>query len=81
MKNWLHFARTFGISKDDCDYLKPKGNPRPTKTLMEHIIQVDPDLKMKKFIQTLMKMQRSDVVNTLRKVLSGNTCFNYTSNL
>ena len=48
---------------------------------MEYIIQVDPDLRMRQFIETLIKMQRIDVVNTLEKVLSGNTCFNYTSNL
>ena len=69
MKNWLHFARKLGVSKEDCDSLKPKGNPSPTKALVEHIVQVDPGLKVKTFIEALVKMQRIDVVNALGKFI------------
>lgn len=67
VKNWLHFARKFGVSKDDCDHMKPKGNPSPTKMVMEYLVQVNPQLTLKQFIETLMKMQRKDVVCSLKK--------------
>ena len=75
MKNWLHFACKLGVPKEDCDSLKPKGNASPTRTLMEHIVQVDPDLMVQRFIEALKKMQRTDVVNALRKLLLGNSYF------
>ena len=71
LKNWLHFARRFGISRNECDELKPKGIPSPTKKLMEYIVQVNPDLTLKQLIQTLIKMKRLDVVNALRKFIGG----------
>ena len=75
MKNWLHFACKLGVPKEDCDSLKPRGNPSPTRTLMEYIVQVDPDLTVKRFIEALKRMQRTDVVNVLRKLLLGNSYF------
>ena len=75
MKNWLHFARKLGVSKEDCDKLKPKGNPSPTKALVEHIVQVDPGLTVKTFIEALVKMQRIDVVNALGKFICGKQTF------
>ena len=72
LKNWLHFAWTFGIPKNECDVLKPKGNPSPTIKLMEHIVQINPDLTVKQLIQTLKKMKRLDVVNALTKHLGKN---------
>ena len=72
LKNWLHFARKFGITKNECDNLKPKGIPSPTIKLMEHLVQVNPDLTLKQLIQTLKKMKRLDVVNALRKLLGKN---------
>ena len=72
MKTWMHFARKFGVSKDDCDSLKPNGKPSPTRALLEYIVQVDPDLKVKTFIEALVKMQRMDVVNALGKFICGN---------
>ena len=75
MKTWMHFARKFGVSKDDCDSLKPNGKPSPTRALLEYIVQVDPDLKVKTFIEALEKMQRMDVVNALGKFICGKqTC-------
>ena len=47
MKNWLHFAWKLGVPNEDCDNLKPKGNPSPTRALIEHIGQVDADLTVK----------------------------------
>ena len=75
MKNWLHFARRLGVSKEDCDNLKPKGNPSPTKALVEHIVHVYPDLTVKTFIEALVKMQRIDVVNALGKFICGTKLF------
>ena len=75
MKNWLHFARKLGVSTEDCDNLKPKGNPSPTKALVEHIVQVDPGLTVKTFIEALEKMQRIDVVNALGKFICGKQTF------
>ena len=72
LKNWLHFARAFGLSRVECDYLKPKGNPSPTKSVMVHITQVHPDLTVKQFIQILVKMKRIDVVNALKESCCGN---------
>ena len=78
MKNWLHFAFKLGVPKEDCDNLKPKGNPSPTRALMEHIVQVDPGLTVKTFIEALKKMQRIDVVNALRKLFLGKSLnYNY----
>ena len=78
MKNWLHFACKLGVPKEDCDNLKPKGNPSPTRALMEHIVQVDPGITVKRFMEALIKMQRIDVVNTLRKLFLGNSLnYNY----
>ena len=78
MKNWLHFAWKLGVPKEDCDNLKPKGNPSPTRALMEHIVQVDPGLTVKTFIEALKKMQRIDVVNALWKLFLGNSLnYNY----
>jgi len=73
LKNWLHFARRLGISRNECDELKPKGIPSPTKKLMEYIVQVNPDLTLKQLIQTLIKMKRLDVVNALRKFIGETT--------
>ena len=70
-KNWLHFAKKFGIATEKCDYLKPKGIPSPTKQLMEYIVQVNPDCTLAQFIQALVKMQRHDVVNALKQFFSG----------
>jgi len=67
LENWLHFARAFGLSRVEGDYLKPKGNPSPTKSVMVHITQVHPDLTVKQFIQMLVKMKRIDVVNALKE--------------
>ena len=78
MKNWLHFARKLGVPKEDCGSLKPRGTEAsPTRTLMEHIVQVDPDLTVKTFIEALNRMQRTDVVNALKKLLLGNSYFLY----
>ena len=73
-KNWLHFARELGVSKDECDSLKPKGNLSPTRALMKYIVQVDPDLTVKRFMEVLEKIQRIDVVSALRELIRGNTC-------
>ena len=72
MKNWLHFARELGVSKDECDSLKPKGKPSPTRALMKHIVQVNPDLTVKTFMDALEKMQRKDVVSALKDKIRGN---------
>lgn len=74
MKNWLHFAQKFDISRKECDGLKPKGIPSPTKKLMEYIVQVNPDLTLKQLIQALEKMERRDVVNALTKFFGGKNC-------
>ena len=81
LKNWLHFARKFGISKEECACLEPKGIPSPTKKLMEYIVQVNPDLTLKQFIQTLLKLQRRDVVNALEKFLCGKIIFEFVRQL
>ena len=72
-KNWLHFARELGVSKDECDSLKPKGKPSPTRALMKYIVQVDPDLTVETFMDALERMQRKDVVSTLKDKIRGNT--------
>ena len=77
LKHWLHFARKFGISKEECDYLQPKGIPSPTKKLMEYIVQFNPDLTLKQFIQTLLKLQRRDVVYSLEKYFCGKIIFEF----
>lgn len=73
-KNWLHFARELGVSKEERDSLKPKGNPSPTRALMKYIVQVNPDLTVERFMQALEKIQRKDVVRALRELIRGNTC-------
>ena len=72
MKNWLHFARELGVSNDKCDSVKPKGKPSPTRALMKHIVQVNPDLTVKTFMDALEKMQRKDVVSALKDKIRGN---------
>ena len=73
MDNWMHFAHKFGLSKEICDSLKPTGTPSPTRALLEHIVQVDPGLTVKRFIEVLIKMERMDVVDALGKIIYGNT--------
>ena len=73
MDNWMHFAHKFGLSKEICDSLKPKETPSPTRALLEHIVQVDPGLTVKRFIEVLIKMERMDVVDALGKIICGNT--------
>ena len=73
MDNWLHFAHKFGVSQETCDNLKPKGNPSPTRALIERIVQVYPRLKVKSFMEVLIKMERIDVVDALAKIIFGNT--------
>ena len=77
MKNWRHFAQKFDISRKECDGLKPKGIPSPTKKLMEYIVQVNPDLTLKQLIQALNKMERRDVVNALTKFFGGKNYLGY----
>ena len=77
LRNWQHFARRFDISMKECDDLKPKGIPSPTKKLMEYIVQVNPDLSLKQLIQTLIKMNRHDVVTALRKFFCGKNYLRY----
>ena len=73
MDNWMHFAHKFGLSKEICDSLKPKGTTSPTRALLEHIVQVDPGLTVKRFIEVLIKMERMDVVDALGNIICGNT--------
>lgn len=71
LKNWRHFARKFGVSLDECNNLKPEALS-PTKTLMEHIVQVEPKLTVKTLIEALKKIGRRDVVLALTKFFLGN---------
>ena len=73
VKNWLDFAHKFGISRSECDSLKPKGNPSPTIALIKFIVQVDPDLTVKRFIEALKKIYRFDVVDALIESFPGNS--------
>ena len=65
------------MSKEHCDYLKPKGSPGPTKIVMEYIVHVNPHLTVKELVETLMKIQRRDVVYSLKKFFCGNVYLNY----
>ena len=71
LKNWRHFARKFGVSLDECNNLKPEALS-PTKTLMEHLVQVQPKLTVKTLIEALKKIGRRDVVLALTKFFLGN---------
>ena len=71
MKNWWHFAQNFGVSLDQCNNLKPEALS-PTKTLMEHIVQVEPKLTVKTLIEALKKIGRRDVVRALTEFFLGN---------
>ena len=71
LKNWQHFAQKFGVSRDVCERLKPEALS-PTKTLMEHIVQVEPKLTVKTLIEALKKIGRRDVVLALTKFFLGN---------
>lgn len=73
MKNWLHFAHELGVSKEECDSLKPKGKPSPTRALMSHIVQVNPYLTVETFVEALEKIKRKDVVSALKGLIRGNT--------
>lgn len=72
-KTWRHFARELDISRDDCDKisLKTKEYPSPSRNLMQLIVQVYPGLTMRDFVRTLVKMERMDVVNVLKKHCCG----------
>ena len=72
-KTWRHFARELDISRDDCDKisLKTKEYPSPSRNLMQLIVQVYPGLTMRHFVRTLVKMERMDVVNVLKKHCCG----------
>ena len=72
-KTWRHFARELDISRDDCNKisLKTKEYPSPSRNLMQFIVQVCPGLTMRDFVRTLVKMERMDVVNVLKKHYCG----------
>ena len=40
---------------------------------MKYIVQVNPDLTVKTFMEALEKIQRIDVVSALRELIRGNT--------
>lgn len=72
-KNWRHFAWKLNISRDDCDKISwtTKKYPSPSRNLMQLIVQVYPGLTMRDFVRTLVKMERTDVVNVLKKHCCG----------
>lgn len=72
-KNWRHFAWKLDISRDDCDKISftTKEYPSPSRNLMQFIVQVYPGLTMRDFVRTLVKMERMDVVNVLKKHCCG----------
>lgn len=72
-KNWRHFAWKLDISRDDCDKisLTTKEYPSPSRKLMQFIVQVYPGLTMRGFVRTLVKMERRDVINVLKKHCCG----------
>ena len=71
--NWRHFAQKLDISRDDCDKisLKTEEYPSPSRNLMQFIVQVYRGLTMRDFVRTLVKMERMDVVNVLKKRCCG----------
>ena len=65
--SWWRFGRKFDISRKELDSLKPDPIRSPTKVVMECIVQENPDLTMKSFLETLAKIKRYDVIKELKR--------------
>ena len=64
--SWFRFGRKFEITRKELEYLKPDPIPSPTKVVMECIVQNNPDLTLKSFLETLAKIKRYDVIKALK---------------
>ena len=65
-RSWYKFGWKFEIDRKDLESLKPDPIPSPTKLMMKDIVQAQPDLTMKTFLETLATIKRFDVIKALK---------------
>ena len=66
---WFKFGRKFGIDRDTLDSLRPDPIKSPAKAIINFIVSRDPDLRMKKFMESLNKIEHNKLIEKLKTML------------
>ena len=70
---WFRFGRKFGVERMKLESLKPSRSS-PTEELITFLVQKDPGLTMKSFIEALEGIKRNDVIEQLKKMFRFSWC-------
>lgn len=66
---WFKFGHTFGIDRVTLDSLRPDPIKSPAKAIINFIVSRDPDLRMRKFMESLNKIEHNKLIEKLKTTL------------
>ena len=69
--NWRHLAQEYGMSESQILRLEPSCDSSPTKLILEHLTQTNPQMTLKDLLHALVFIQRKDAISALKKYLNG----------
>lgn len=67
--HWFKFGHKFGIDRVTLDNLRPDPIKSPAKAIINFIVSRDPDLRMKKFMESLNKIEHNKLIEKLKTML------------
>lgn len=67
VNSWPQFAQEFGITETECNALRPDGLASPTKQLITHVVQNNPKLTLKTFIEGMANIGRQNDIDKILK--------------
>lgn len=67
--SWFKFGLRFGIDRDILDSLRPDPIKSPSKAIINFIVSSDPNLRMKKFMESLNKIEHNKLKEKLKTLL------------
>lgn len=66
---WFKFGQKFGIDRVTLDSLRPDPIKSPAKAMINFIVSRDPDLRMRKFMESLNKIEHNKLIEKLKTML------------
>ena len=66
---WFKFGQIFGIDSHTLDSLRPDPIKSPAKAIINFIVSRDPDLRMRKFMESLNKIEHNKLIEKLKTML------------
>lgn len=67
--SWFKFGLRFGIDRVILDSLRPDPIKSPSKAIINFIVSRDPNLRMKKFMESLNKIEHNKLIEKLKTML------------